>query len=104
MKAVLEEAAARMEDLCQSGLDTVHDSTLEAMERLRESSGKLGLAGLSRRLATLGEGIGRRRHQVSRAADGMSQVYADSNRYLMLGRERILWDEANEYYRGGKEL
>ncbi len=104
VKAVLEEAAARMEDLCQSGLDTVHDSTLEAMERLRESSGKLGLAGLSRRLATLGEGIGRRRHQVSRAADGMSQVYADSNRYLMLGRERILWDEANEYYRGGKEL
>lgn len=104
VKMVTQEASSLMEEICQSGLNTVHDSTLEAMDRLRDAAESFGLSGLSRQLAGLREGIDMRRHQTVRTEDEMAALYGKINQYLILCRQRIMWDEANEYYRGGNEL
>ena len=93
-----------MEEICQSGFYTVHDDTLEALGNLVETAAEFGLAGLSDSLHTFVEGISMRRHRIRQEEDDLAKQYGNINRYLYLCREKIRWDKACEYYRGGTEI
>jgi hypothetical protein len=101
---VVDEAIRLMEEICQSGFYTVHDDTLEALGNLVETAAEFGLAGLSDSLRTFVEGISMRRHRIHQEEDDLAKQYGNINRYLYLCREKIRWDKACEYYRGGTEI
>ena len=51
------EVLGLMEDLYQSGFDTVHDATLRDMKRAAELAGQYGCFGLAELLSGLYDGI-----------------------------------------------
>lgn len=104
VREVVEEAIRLTEEICQSGFQTVHADTLESLAKLAETAAEFGLAGLSDRLHTFGEGVSMRRHRIRREADHLAEQYGAISRYLYLCREKIRWDEACEYYRGGTKI
>ena len=95
---VLEEVSGLMEDLLQSGFDTVHDSTLEELERAVEVVKQYGMTYLSELLQQIKEQVTSRRHQSTRQQDKIVEQYAQVNEYLFLCRQKIIYDEAYRYY------
>ena len=93
-----------MEELCQSGLNTVHDDTLEALGKMKDTAEAYGLTGLSEMVTALWEAISMRRHRTRTEEDDAAALYGKINRYLYLCGQKIRWDEAYEYYRGGTGL
>lgn len=81
---VLEDAGNLLEELYQSGLDTVHDSTLEGLGDMAGRAEQYGLAGLSGLLKQLADGVAMRRHQLKKEADELAAVYAKACEYLYL--------------------
>lgn len=99
LEALLERVYWIMEELYQSGFDTVHDSTLEELEQMQRLVGQYGMKYLAELLKQLFEGIGMRRHRiVNEAGDQMGSVYTRINEYLYLGIEKIAYDRGKEYY------
>lgn len=98
---LLEETSQLMEDLFQSGFDTVHDSTLAALENETKKAREYGMDYLSGLLNSLWEGLSRRRHQLEKPRDHMAEIYAKINQYLNLCMQKASQDKAWEYY--GKE-
>lgn len=104
VREVTKEAAGLMEELCQSGLNTVHDDTLEALGKMKDTAEAYGLTGLSEMVTALWEAISMRRHRTRTEEDDAAALYGKINRYLYLCGQKIRWDEAYEYYRGGTGL
>lgn len=98
LEALLGDVEGIMEELCQSGFDTLHDSTLEGLQELAEVTEQYGMGRLSRMLDGLARGLGLRRHQMERARDGMAGLYAEVIEYLYLCREKIACDRARGHY------
>ena len=64
LAGLLDEAGGVLEELYQSGFDRVHDSTLEALERMAKLTGEYGMEYLSGMLCQLTKGLAMRRHRM----------------------------------------
>lgn len=100
LEALLERVFLIMEDLYQSGFDTVHDSTLEELEKMKELTGQYGMEYLSGLIKELFEGLSMRRHRMQIQGDRMAEIYTRINEYLYLCEEKIAYDRGREYYCG----
>lgn len=100
LSRILEDAGNLLEELYQSGLDTVHEDTLQGLTRMGKLAGQYGLLGLSGMFAQLGEQAAMRRHQFGKKADGLSGVYAKACEYLYLCRGKVEVDRGWGYYGG----
>ena len=98
LELLLADVADLLEDLYQSGFDTVHDSTLEALGRMAERTAVYGMELLSELLSQLTDGLAVRRHQIERKEDSLPGVYVKLNRYIDLCREKIERDKGIHYY------
>ena len=104
VKTLLEQIERIMEEFCQSGFDTIHDSTLEELKKDCQLTKQYGMEYLSELLKELFEGVSMRRHRIGkRAEDGMGGVYTKINEYLYLGMERVEYDQIRRYYCEDKE-
>lgn len=98
LEQLMADVESLLEDLYQSGFDTVHDSTLEALNHMTRRTAAYGMELLSRLLAQLAEGLTMRRHQLKKQEDGLLGVYAQIDRYVGVCRERIACDKGRCYY------
>ena len=106
LEVLLERVYWIMEELYQSGFDTVHDSTLEEMGQDQELDGQYGMSGLAELLKQILDGVGMRRHRIAgKEEDRMGEIYTRVNEYLYLGMEKIAYDRGWGYYckAGGEE-
>ncbi len=101
---VLADAGSLLEELYQSGLDTVHDSTLEGLSRMGKLVGQYGLSKLAKMLARLADGAAMRRHRLERKEDDLMGVYASACEYLYLCRKKVEIDKGWEYYKGRQKV
>lgn len=101
---VLEDAGSLLEELYQSGLDTVHDSTLDGLARMGKLAEQYGLAHLAEMLAQLADGAGMRRHRLERRADGLAEVYVRACEYVYLCRGKVEIDQGLGYYNSGGSM
>ena len=95
---LLDDVDNLLEELFQSGYDTIHDSTMQALQRAAEETEQIGMAYLSSLLHTLAAGLAVRRHQIHPPEDGMAAVFAELNEYLYLCRGKIACDRGRDYY------
>ncbi len=95
---LVEDAGNLLEELFQSGFDTVHDSTLESLEEMGELTKQYGMAHLSEMLAELAKGLKMRRHRMEREPDALAELYTELNEYLYLCREKTAYDTGWNYY------
>lgn len=100
LSQVLADAGNLLEELYQSGLDTVHDSTLEGLSRMGKLAGQYGLSRLAEMFARLSDGAAMRRHRMERKTDDLMGIYAKACEYLYLCREKVEIDRGREYYNG----
>ena len=92
------EVLGLMEDLYQSGFDTVHDATLRDMKRAAELAGQYGCFGLAELLSGLYDGISLSRHQMEKQPGRLAQLYVKINEYLYLCRQKTAYDRGLDYY------
>ncbi len=100
---ILDEIIKLLEDLYQSGFDTVHDSTLKDLEKTGELTEQYGMQYLSGLLGGLADEIsaGRHRTEEMRATDKkalVAELYTRLNEYLYLGRQKAVYDRGKHYY------
>ncbi|GFI44938.1 hypothetical protein IMSAGC019_00247 [Lachnospiraceae bacterium] len=98
LETLLEDVGSLVEELCQSGFDTLHDSTLETLEELAKVTGQYQMGYLSHRLGELSQGLLMRRHQLGQPQDAVAETYVGIIEYLYLCREKIALDRARGYY------
>lgn len=87
-----EDVKNVLEELCQSGFDTVHDSTLEALRDMTGLTKQYGMAYLSELLEELEKGLSMRRHRMERTEDALAKIYAQLNEYLYMCGEKAAYD------------
>ncbi len=90
-----------LEDLCQSGFHTVHDSTLQELKEKGETAAEYGMQHLSRLLLSLQEELSGNRHRVSTDKNKDSicaKYYTELVAYMELGREKTAYDRGRDYY------
>lgn len=90
-----------LEDLYQSGFDTVHDSTLEELNKSAELTGQYGMEYLSGLLGQITEELSARRHQTEERYQSMAsaaELYTRLNEYLYLSRQKAAYDRGLDYY------
>lgn len=90
-----------LEDVCQSGFHTVHDSTLQELEEKADTAAQCGMKYLSELLGALQEELFSNRHQISAAksADSLSaKYYTKLVEYTKLGMEKTAYDRGKNYY------
>lgn len=100
LSQVLSDAGSLLEELYQSGLDTVHDSTLDGLSRMKKLAGQYGLSKLAEMFAGLSNGAAMRRHRMEKKQDDLTKTYAKACEYLYLCREKVEIDRGGEYYNG----
>jgi len=98
MEDLTAEAASLMEDLYQSGFDTVHDSTLKDIQKAAELTGQYGMAYLSELLSAMAEEISLSRHRMERKTASMAGLYTNVSEYLYLCRQKTAYDRGESYY------
>ncbi len=98
LSTLLEDVMSLLEDLLQSGFDTVHDSTLEEIKKMTDITKQYGMTYLSDLLQKLSTGLNNRRHQITRQEDNLAEVYTTLNEYLYLCLEKIAYDRGRSYY------
>ena len=98
VETLLTDVGNIMEELYQSGLNTVHESTMEALQEITKRTEQYGMTYLSNLLATLMQGISMRRHRIGTKADGLTEIFAKLNEYLYLCRQQIAYDRGKNYY------
>ena len=97
---LLSDLLNLMEDLYQSGFDTVHDSTLKALDVMAETTAAYGMAFLSELLVQLADGLKMRRHQIQAQGtqDGLAGIYTRLSQYIELCMDKIELDKGIGYY------
>lgn len=93
-----EDVLGLMEDLYQSGFDTVHDSTLQGMERAAKRTTQYGMRHLSELLGQLAAEISESRHQMKKKTAQMAELYTQINEYLYICRQKTAYDRGLAYY------
>lgn len=90
-----------LEDICQSGFHTVHDSTLQELEEKADTAAQCGMKHLSELLGALREELFSNRHRISAAksADSLSaKYYTKLVEYMQFGMEKTAYDRGKNYY------
>ncbi len=97
---LLSDLLNLMEDLYQSGFDTVHDSTFKALDAMAETTAAYGMAFLSELLVQLADGLKMRRHQIQAQGtqDGLAGIYTRLSQYIELCMDKIELDKGIGYY------
>ncbi len=104
IEGILDEVLKLMEDLYQSGFDTVHDSTLRDLEKVMELAGQYGMMYLSELLRRMTEELSAGRHQTQELHNMaekkglVAKLYTDLNEYLYLSRQKVVYDLGKHYY------
>lgn len=98
VEKIAEEVLRLMEDLYQSGFDTVHDSTLREIEKAAELTGQYGMKYMSELLASLAAEISSGRHQMEKKTASIAGIYTDIHEYLYLCRQKTAYDRGMSYY------
>ena len=98
LEELVADVQEQLEDLFQSGFDTVHDSTLEELDSIKSLCMQYGMTHLSHLLGSLVDKIVARRHRTKAEADDLARVYADLQEYLYICREKITYDRTAGYY------
>lgn len=98
IQQLLYEVESLMEDLYQSGFDTVHDSTLGALQNMQKQTTAYGMQLLSDMLLQLTDGLTMRRHQIKKKEDFLINIYTNINQYVYLCKEKIECDKGVHYY------
>ena len=92
------EIVSLMEDLYQSGFDTVHDSTLKDIQNTAKLTEQYGMAYLSELLSGMAEEISLSRHRMERKTASMAGLYTNVSEYLYLCRQKTAYDRGKNYY------
>jgi len=95
-----------LEDLCESGFHTVHDSTLQELKEKGETAARCGMHYLSKLLLALQEELSQSRHRISgdkNAGSSPAKYYAELIESVELGKEKIAYDKGKNYYFNEKE-
>lgn len=95
---IAEDVLGLMEDLYQSGFDTVHDSTIQGMERAVAKTEQYGMKYLSGRLKELTEEVSAGRHRMEKKTERTAELYTEINEYLYLCRQKVTYDYGMEQY------
>lgn len=98
------EISSILEDLCQSGFHTVHDSTLRELKEKGEIAAQYGMKHLSGLLNDLHEELFANRHRINAAksADSLSaKYYTKLIEYMEIGLEKTAYDRGKDYYLNG---
>lgn len=98
VKNLLADAEMIMEELFQSGFNTVHDSTIDALKEITKRTEQFGMAYLSHLLGTIEEGITMRRHKMTKEADRLVETFTKLSEYLYLCRQQIAYNSGQTYY------
>ena len=98
MEEILHGISGLMEDLVQSGFDTVHDGTLEELHRAAQTTEQYGMARLSELLSGLFEQASAGRHQMETNTSHMAQLYTQVTEYLYLSQQKTAYDRGLAYY------
>lgn len=104
IEGVLDEVLKLMEDLYQSGFDTVHDSTLRDLEKMTGLAGQYGMAYLSGLLRQMTDELSAGRHRTEELRNMaekkglVAKLYTDLNEYLYLSRQKVIYDLGKHYY------
>ncbi len=99
MKDLAREIGLLMEDLCQSGFTTVHDSTLKDIQSTAELTAQYGCQHLSSLLAALGEKIAANRHRMQQENKSLAGLYTDINEYLYIFNQKNEYNRGESYYK-----
>lgn len=100
MEELAGEVQGLLEDLGQSGFDTIHDSTLEGLRKAAELTEQYGMAYLSGLLSGLEEEACASRHRMDKERGRMTRLYTDILEYLFLCGEKAAYDRGMDYYCG----
>lgn len=90
-----------LEDLCQSGFHTVHDSTLQELKEKGDAAIQCGMPYLSELLHNLHRELSENRHRTSynKNANTLSaEYYAELVEYMELGMKKTAYDRGKNYY------
>jgi len=93
-----------LEDMYQSGFDTVHDSTLAELGKAAELTGQYGMAYLSELLGSIADEISAGRHRVKEMRANaekkalVAELYMKLNEYLNLCKQKAAYDRGMNYY------
>lgn len=98
VEAIADEVLGLMEELYQSGFDTVHDSTLQRLERAAKRTGQYGMKYLSELLQELAGKISAARHQMEKNTAELAELYTKINEYLYYCRQKAAYDRGMEQY------
>lgn len=101
LEQLLSDVENLLEDLYQSGFDTVHDSTLKAFNNMVGCTTAYGMELLSKLLAQLTDGLIMRRHQLEKKGDSLVSVYTQLYQYVSICRDKIERDKGAHYYKYG---
>ncbi len=95
---VYDMVCKQLEDICQSGFDTVQEDTLKQLHNLVQLVQQYGMDYLSELLEKLYQSIAPRRHQFEQKEEGTVLMFALLNQYLYVCRQQIEYDRAAAYY------
>ncbi|MDE7415593.1 MAG: hypothetical protein K2N44_04640 [Lachnospiraceae bacterium] len=98
LEQLLSDVENLLEDLYQSGFDTVHDSTLKTLKNMAARTAAYGMELLSELLSRLTDGLTMRRHQLGKKEDSLMGVYTQLYRYISVCRDKIECDKGVRYY------
>ena len=98
LEQLMCDVESLLEDLYQSGFDTVHDSTLKALNDMTSRTAAYGMELLSGLLTQLADGLAMRRQQLKKQEDCLLGVYAQIDWYVGVCREKIERDKGRGYY------
>ncbi|MCM1345422.1 MAG: hypothetical protein NC305_18735 [Lachnospiraceae bacterium] len=95
---IADDILSLMEDLYQSGFDTVHDSTIQGLESAVTKTERYGMKHLSGLLKELAEEISAGRHRMEKKTERTAELYTQINEYLYLCRQKVTYDYGMERY------
>ena len=98
LETLLKDVSGLLEELYQSGFNTVHDSTLQEMEKAGKLAGQCGMEYLEGKMKALADGLSMRRHQLRAMPDKLAETYAELIEYLYLCRTKITLDMGRKFY------
>ena len=98
MEELGDECLALMEDLYQSGFDTVHDTTLKELEKTAALTKQYGMEYLAGLLTELFREISAGRHQMKTQTARLAELYTQINEYIYLCSQKTAYDRGLDYY------
>ncbi len=93
---VVSEIERLLSELYTSGFLSAHDSTLEEMEKISETSMQCGLTFAAEKLKVLSEEVKANRHRVTRDFDQAVSVFCSLNQYLSLCKKKLALDKVKK--------